>query len=1135
MLTFARIAAAAVAGSCLLPAARAAEAPPLLARTPAAGDVRLVADGKATDVYVDAGDFRVARIAAGLLADDVERVTGERPKVVSDAAGLAGQAVIVGTLGQSPLVDRLAKDGKLDVSAVRGKWETFVIATVQNPMPGLDRALVVAGSDRRGTAYGALEISEQIGVGPWYWWADVTPARRDALAIAAGTHVVGPPSVKYRGIFINDEDWGLTPWAAKHLDKSLGNVGPRTYERVFELLLRLKANYLWPAMHPVSVEFGQIDENVKLADEWGIVMGASHAEPMNRNNVHWNRENRGPWRYDTNKSGVDAYWEEWAEKRGPYEAVWSVGMRGIHDSGMQGPRDIGEQVKILGDAIEGQRKLIGEHVGPPADVPQAFMPYKEALAQYQAGLKLPDDVTLVWCDDNYGYVRQLSTPAEQKRSGGAGVYYHISYLGVPKPYLWINTTPPAQIWAEMSKAVAYGADRIWVLNVGDIKPGEIGMEFWSKLAWKTDRYGPDAQMTFLREWAARDFPEAGTDDVADVLDEYYRLAFQRKPELMETGIFSVANYNEAQDRLAAYRDLLARTEALAAKVPADKQDAFFETVLYPMRVAVLTNESYLAADLSRLYVRQQRPAANAFAMSTEKAVVRLRSETEDYNQKIAGGKWDGMMTLGGMARTGEYSGWGQEWFMRQPVGATFKPTTDDRLGVAVEGRVTPLIDGKPADADADPTAVDLPLDKARPVGPWKLVKDGSTSVLTVPNGTGNALTPDQATPLNFVVDVPQAGNYALLLRVDCDGPDDDSWFVRVDDLPVVTVNDLGATRGFAWRQAAGDLRLAKGRHRVSIANREDGGKLAAARLTLDPAATLKNPLPDADDDEPADTIPAFTRGLDRPRGVDVYNTADAPLAFTASADRPWITLDKTAGKTDPTDAAAGHVAVGVDWSRVPADAGAKLAGTVTVSAGGKRAILKVAADNLKAAAGTFVENNGVVSIQAEHFAESKPGKDGSAWTAIPGLGRTGPAAVTVLPFTAASVTDPAAVQAGAASLRYDVELSAGGDVTVLAYCLPTYPINAERGLRYAVSFDDELPTIVDFAETGGRTGEGTGEMLRRTARNLAVVKTTHKVAAGRHTLRLWMVDPGVVVDKLVIDAGGLRPSELGPPETRAAE
>ena len=423
--------------------AMAADAPPLLRDGPiVAGDVALVDDaGHAAPIVVDPNDAAVVRLVAGLLADDVNAVTGHLPTIVAPADDVAGPAILVGTIGHCPSIDRLIADGKLDVSRVRGQWETFLVATV-------GRTLVIAGSDRRGTAYGMLELSEQIGVSPWHWWADSKPRHRDVLTISSGAVVVGPPTVKYRGIFINDEDWGLQPWAAKTFESEVGNIGPKTYRRVFELLLRLKANYLWPAMHPVSTEFGKIEANVRLADEWAIVMGASHAEPMNRNNVHWRDEKRGDWRYDTNRDGVLTYWREWAKYRGPYEAVWTVGMRGIHDSGMEGPKDTAAKVELLGKAIEDQRTLLAEYVNPKIEqVPQAFMPYKEALGLYQAGLKVPDDVTLVWCDDNYGYLRQLSTPAEQARAGGSGVYYHISYLGAPKSYLWIDSTPPAQLYA----------------------------------------------------------------------------------------------------------------------------------------------------------------------------------------------------------------------------------------------------------------------------------------------------------------------------------------------------------------------------------------------------------------------------------------------------------------------------------------------------------------------------------------------------------------------------------------------------------------------------------------------------------------------------------------------------------------
>ena len=1028
----ARLAALAVLLFMIAPAARAMEAPPMLDARPNAGDFALVNATSAADVYVDADDFPVATIATSLLAADVGRVTGKTPAVKHDPAALGRRAVIVGTLGHSAVIDRLAAAGKIDVSAVRGKWESFVLQTVANPLPNVASALVIAGSDRRGTAYGALELSEQVGVGPWVWWADVAPTHRDALSLKAGTFVVGPPSVKYRGIFINDEDWGLQPWAAKTFDPKFGNIGPKTYEKLFELLLRLKANYLWPAMHPVSTEFGTVDENSKLADRWGIVMGASHAEPMNRNNVHWNGENRGEWRYDTNKARIDQYWEEWAKKRGPYEAVWSVGMRGIHDSGMIGPRDIHEQVAILQNAIAGQRSLLAKYVNPDVTkVPQAFMPYKEALAQYQAGLKLPADITLVWCDDNYGFIRQLSTPAEQKRSGGSGVYYHVSYLGRPKPYLWIDTTPPALIWQQMTTAAEFGADRVWVLNVGDLKGCELGLEFWTKLAWKTDRWGPDAQEQFLREWAARDFGEPFAADIAALMDEFYQLGFQRKPELMETDAFSATSYSEARDRLAAYRKLLDRADKVSGQLPAEKRDGFYELVLYPVQVAAKTNEAFLAADLSRLASSQLRPAANQYADEAKAAHAAIERDTDHYNNSLVGGKWRDVMTLTGMKATGEYARWGPEWFIQWPAGETVAPSNRRNLGIAIDGRATPLIAGvDPADA-------------------------------------------------------------------------------------------------LAWR-GQGTHALSAGRHTLEIANREDGAGLGRIRLTPRPAADRPADSPCG---APSDQLPTFadTPGR-RSVGLRLFHADGTPVeGATVKADAPWVKVAdvrpsaKSVGNERPYD-------VSVDWRQAPKGDG-PLTASLAVAADGETQSLKVRAVRVPTD-GSFAQIDGAVSIEAEHFNRSaKGGRAG--WVVIPGLGRTGPGAVTVRPATVPSLTTPEAIRAAAPSLSYDVNLSAAGEVAVRAYCLPTHPLTADRSLRFAVSFDDQPPAVVDFAESGGRSGEGTAEWLKRTTRNIAVVETKHRLAApGRHTLHLWMADPGVVVDKLVIDAGGALPSALGPPETR---
>ena len=636
----------------------------LVSATDTPESFRLAADNATADVYVDAHDYQLASIAAGLLADDVQRVTGHRPAVKSDAAQLDGDAVIVGTLGHCAVIDKLAADGTIHVKAIAGQWETFTWEVVDHPLANVKRALVIAGSDRRATAYGVFELSEAIGVSPWYWWADVTPAHRDALYVRPQPMQQGPPSVKYRGFFINDEDWGLEPWAAKTFEPNVGNIGPKTYAKVFELLLRLRGNYLWPAMHPVSRDFGRIPENITLADDWGIVMGASHTEVMNRNNVLWPTEGVGPWNYDTNRANVLAYWGQWAKLRGPYEAVWTEGIRGVHDSAMEGPPDTASRIKIVEQAISDQRDLLKKYVNPDlSKVPQMFCPYKEVLPIYQAGLKVPDDVTILWTDDNFGFIRQLPTAAEQKRSGAAGVYYHISYMGRPRSYTWLNTTPPGLIWEEMKKAYENGADRIWVLNVGDIKPGEIGLDFWMKLGWNINAYDATSVGRFNRDFSAAQFGPAEADAIGDVLNRYFRLGFARKPEEMDADSFSLVNFNEAATRLDQYKKLDDDARAISDRLPPEQRDAFYELVLYPVRMCDLSSQAFLSAATAQLDMNQGRTNAGPLDQMN-KALGAITTETAYFNTTLAGGKWKNIMT-----EQGTLGAYGYKWPMA-PAGTT---------------------------------------------------------------------------------------------------------------------------------------------------------------------------------------------------------------------------------------------------------------------------------------------------------------------------------------------------------------------------------------------------------------------------------------------------------------------------------
>lgn len=636
-------------------AARAADLP--VVDMPAAGDFTIAQGGHAVEIVVDSEDRAVRRVADD-LAQDIERVTQAKPVVVAATGRPQEEAIVIGTIGHSPLIDGLAKAGRLDTRGVAGEWESAVVATVAQPWPGVDRALVVAGSDRRGAIYGAYSISESIGVSPWVWWADVPPRHRATVGLAAGSYRLGPPAVKYRGIFLNDEDWGLRPWAAHTLDPKTGNIGPATYRHVFELLLRLRGNLLWPAMHPGTRDFNFYPEDKKLADEFGIVMGSSHAEPMLRDNVdEWKRDGTGDFNYATNAAAVLRYWEERVKANGRFENIYTMGMRGIHDSGMEGGGTVDERAARLRRIIADQRDLLRRHVDPDVTrVPQLFCPYKEVMPIYEQRPDLvPDDVTLLWPDDNYGYIQHLPTTVERRRSGGSGVYYHISYWGRPYDYLWLCSTPPALIGEQMTRAWRHGARRIWVVNVGDLKPAEWDTEFFLRLAWDPSGWrAADGQHAYLRAVAARDFGPAHAEEIASILDEYYQLNFSRKPEhvgldpkspeLAQPMYPILGDAGRAERRLADFAKLRDRADALAGAIDPAQADAYYELVLYPVRGAELMNRKWLNWERGEAEAARGEDTADDFYGAANEAQKQIEVETANYNNQIAGGKWRGIMS-----------------------------------------------------------------------------------------------------------------------------------------------------------------------------------------------------------------------------------------------------------------------------------------------------------------------------------------------------------------------------------------------------------------------------------------------------------------------------------------------------------
>lgn len=620
----------------------------------------IAADGVAAPIYVSPREDMVVRKTAQLFADDVERVAGLRTEPIISDEVKGHQVIIVGTIGNNKLIDKLANRKLIDLSKIKNGWEQYVIQTVSHPQKGVDRALIVAGSDKRGAAYGLLSISELMGVSPYYWWADV-PARQSSQIWISGSVSSERPSVKYRGLFINDEDWGLKSWASTNYEKQLGDIGPKTYARVCELILRLKGNMLAPAMHPNTGAFYSHPESKLVADSFGIVITTSHCEPLLVNTAskwEWDVKRDGDWNYKTNRKAIIDKWNKRLDEAGRYDNIYTMAMRGLHDSGLRGDLSLNERTQLLSQVINDQRQLLTRHLKKPIrQIPQIFVPYKETMDVYENGLHVPDDITLVWVDDNYGYMKRVSDPEEQKRSGGSGVYYHISYWGAPHDYIWLNTTPPVLMYEELMKAYNTGANRYWLLNVGDIKPGELGMKTFFDLAWNVGSTDINSVNKRQAEFLGCVFGSGYTSRFQSLLDNYYRLAWSRKPEYMgwereydtperqkmHDTEYSFQNYSEAQQRLSDYQTIANEARSIMSELPKAMQPAFFQLVAYPMMASSQMNRKFLMAQLNHeQYQAGNKQAANWAARQAELSADSLSVLNRRYNS-LLGGKWNGMM------------------------------------------------------------------------------------------------------------------------------------------------------------------------------------------------------------------------------------------------------------------------------------------------------------------------------------------------------------------------------------------------------------------------------------------------------------------------------------------------------------
>ncbi|WP_239134212.1 glycosyl hydrolase 115 family protein [Rugosimonospora africana] len=1016
--------AGAAAAALTVPALTPALTPGVAAAAPAKAGAAfpLVAAGRATPLMVSGQDHPGVVRVAGDLRADIGRVTGVEPEV-GDRAAPARDIVLIGTVGRSPLVDALVRRGRLDVSEIAGRWECSLREVVTDPFPGVRRALVLAGSDQRGTIYAAYDVSREIGVSPWYFWDDVPPAHRPELSVRSARTVTGEPAVKYRGFFINDENPNLGTWAPRYFGPGLapgypGGFNSKVYAAVFEALLRLRGNYLWPAVWGRA--FAEDDpDNHAVATAYGVVMGTSHEAPMMRGIEEWNRHahaavrdsagnivtpgsdpygGTGEWSFRHNAEAVTAYWRDGIQRMVDqhFEGVVTIGMRGNGDTALPD----GNGIELMEDIVATQRRILTEVTGrDPAATPQVWTLYKEVQRYWDQGMAVPDDVTLVFADDNWGNLRKLPDPALPRRSGGYGIYYHFDYVGGGRNYKWVDTTLLPNVWEQLHQVYAYGVSQLWVVNVGDLKGNELALQFFLDYAWAPDALDVDRIPDWERDWASLHFGQTHAAAIATILHTYSRLASRRKPELLNRRItsngtsivyddqaspFSLVNYRELETVTQQWQQLAADTAKVRDALPDPLRDAYFELVGYQVLATANLYALRLAEFTNLLYAGQGRAATNDLAATAEARLADDFALADHYNTAVAGGKWRD--------------------FQLQPH--------VDYGDVARYG----------------------------PNAPWQEPEDSS----------GRAL-PDVIFPAVRRIAVPDIAE----LGVAVDGSDQ-----------------------FWLAGAAGA------------------------------------------------TLPEFSPYQSQPaQYIEVFNRGTVPFDYAIQPAAGWLTVSPAHGWVDTQVRAT----VRVDWRRAPA--GTTTVPIVVTGPGGASVLVRAVVRNASVRPSrtpTHVEANGYVSIEADHVTTAVHAS-GVHWRRIPDIGRTG-SGMKAFPVTAPAATPGP----GCPRLEYRLQLFTTGPVVVWAYLSPRNNVLHGAGIRYAVSFDDDPPQIVNVTTAAPVADDGTMNRPweRNTSDNVNRTSTAHTIAtAGPHVLRFWMVDPTVVLQKLVVDTGGVAESYLGPPES----
>lgn len=1005
-----------------------------ISTTPRRGSLPLFAAGRALPLVVAADDFPGVVRAVADLRSDLESVTGVRPDLTVLTGGQtlpkARELVLIGTLGSSPLIDRLVRSGRLDVTGVQGAWETTVETVVENPFPGVDRAFVIAGSDQRGTVYGVYDVSRGIGISPWCWWDDVVPQRQTELHVLPGRHTQGTPAVKYRGFFINDENPALGTWAPAYFGPGKapgypGGFNAKFHARVFELMLRLKANYLWPAVWGRAFALDD-PENHATAKAYGIVMGTSHEAPMMRGIEEWNRfavpakrdaggdittpgsdpyGGTGEWSFRYNGEALKKYWTDGIRRMTDqgFEGVVTLGMRGNGDTGLAD----GDGIDLMREIIAAQRQILTEVTGRDlTEIPQVWTLYKEVERYWTRGLRAPEDVTVVFTDDNWANTRKLPDPAEPVRSGGYGLYYHFDYVGVGRDYKWVDTASLPNVWDQLNQNYSYGNHGLWMANVGDLKGNELPTQFFLDYAWNPGRWTLERLDEWLLGYARQSFGARPAAAIADILAEYGQLQSRRKPELLNRSIslapgknpatdpsavvhddqasaFSVINHRELERVSAEWQRLADRATAVAEKLPGEARDGYFELVGYQVLATANLYALRLAEFTNILHATQGRADTDQLARQAQQAFSTDLALADRFNTQVAGGKWKGFQTqphidYGDIARYG-------------------------------------------------------------PNAPWQQPE------------LNNAAIPDVIFPPLRHLGAPDRAGLGLAVE----------------------------------------------------------GSASSWPGSAEPAV-----LPPISPYQAAEAVPV----------LEVFNRGTRQLTYRIVTGVPWLTASRPRGLV--TDQV--RLTMVADWSRAPKGT-SRVPVTLTGSDGTEVGFTAVVEnpDLPRSRVAGFVEAGGHLSIGAEHY-DRAVGAGGVHWRRIPRIGRTGDG-MEPFPVTA----DRVAPGGAGARLEYTTTLFTTGRVVVWAHVSPRNPATARTGLQYAVSFDDADPQLVDIvAATGSDDGTMNVQWARNTSDNVNRTATVHTVdRAGVHTLKFWMVDPTVVLQQLIVDTGGLRPSLLGPPQS----